>query len=63
MNKWRAPTLRARFAFEQLEIVAKIPGCAATDSDLRFNPCWDDLTGDPRFEEFVAPLAPAKKGE
>ena len=63
MNKRRGPTLRARFALEQLEIVAKMPGGAPTYGDLRFNPCWDDLTGDPRFEEFVASLAPAKKGE
>jgi len=40
-----------------------MPGGAPTYGDLRFNPCWDDLTGDPRFEEFVASLAPAKKGE
>src|SRR6266404_8008220 len=25
---------------------------------FRFNPCWDSLRGDPRFEEMVAKLAP-----
>jgi len=62
MNKRRGPTSCAYFALKQLEIVATMPA-GPTYGDLRFNPCWDDLTGDPRFEEFVASLAPAKKGE
>jgi hypothetical protein len=41
MKKRRGPTLRARFALEQLEIVTKIPA-GPTCRDLRFNPCWDD---------------------
>src|SRR4030095_6138918 len=48
-------------ALEQLEIVAKIPVGGRSDStygDLRFNPCWDSLRGDPRFEKIVASLAP-----
>jgi TolB-like protein len=48
-------------AIEQLEIVAKIPvggGSSPTYGDLKFNPCWDSLQGDPRFEKIVASLAP-----
>jgi TolB-like protein len=49
-------------ALEQLEIVAKIPvggsESGATYGDLNFNPCWDSLRGDPRFEKIVASLAP-----
>jgi tetratricopeptide (TPR) repeat protein len=44
-------------ALEQLEIVAKIPA-GPTYGDLRFNPCWDSLRGDPRFEKLVRKLAP-----
>ena len=44
-------------ALEQLEIVAKIPA-GPTYGDLKFNPCWDSLRGDPRFEKIVASLAP-----
>ena len=40
-------------AFEQLEIVAKIPA-GPTYGDLRFNPCWDSLCGDQRFDKIVA---------
>jgi tetratricopeptide (TPR) repeat protein len=47
-------------ALEQLEKVAAIPGNpeVPTYGDLRFNPRWDDLRGDPRFEKIVASLAP-----
>src|SRR6266540_5775646 len=41
-------------ALEQLEIVATIPGMAPSYGDLRFNPCWDDLRGDKRFNKIVA---------
>ena len=44
-------------AFEQLEIVARIPGGPAY-GELRFDPTWDSLRGDPRFEKIVASLAP-----
>ena len=44
-------------AIEQLEIVAKIP-VGPSYGDLRFNPCWDSLRGDPRFEKIVASLKP-----
>ena len=40
-------------ALEQLEIVAKLPGYTSY-GDLRFNPCWDSLRGDPRFDKIVA---------
>jgi hypothetical protein len=29
--------------------------------DLRFNPCWDDLRGDPRFDKIVAEAKAASK--
>jgi hypothetical protein len=47
-------------ALEQLEIVARIPAGPAgpTYGDLKFNPCWDSLRGDPRFDKIVASLAP-----
>jgi len=44
-------------ALEQLEKVATIPGVpelVPTYGDLRFNPCWDDLRGDKRFDKIVA---------
>jgi hypothetical protein len=41
-------------ALEQLETVATIPGLGPTYGDLRFNPCWDDLRGDPHFDKIVA---------
>jgi hypothetical protein len=44
-------------AIEQLAIVAKIPA-GPTYGDLKFNPVWDNLRRDPRFEKIVASLAP-----
>jgi len=44
-------------AIDQLEIVAKIPA-GPSYGDLRFNPCWDSLRGDPRFEKIVTKLTP-----
>ena len=44
-------------AIEQLAIVAKIP-CGPSYGELRLNPVWDSLRGDPRFEKIVASLAP-----
>jgi len=44
-------------AFEQLAISAQQPG-GVTYGDLKFNPLWDPLRGDPRFEKIVASLAP-----
>jgi TolB-like protein len=47
-------------ALEQLEIVATIPQ-GPTYGDLRFNPCWDDLRGDPRFDKIVAAAKAASR--
>ena len=44
-------------AFQQLEVLAKIPA-STTYGDLRLNPYWDPLRDDPRFEKIVASLAP-----
>jgi serine/threonine-protein kinase len=44
-------------AIEQLAIVAKIP-CGPSYGELRLDPKWDSLRGDPRFEKIVASLAP-----
>jgi len=51
-------------ALEQLEKVATIPGVwhdVLTYGDLRFNPCWDSLRGDPRFDKIVAAAKAASK--
>jgi tetratricopeptide (TPR) repeat protein len=59
-------------ALEQLGIVATIPGSSQlllypgvpplpTYGDLLFNPCWDDLRGDPRFDKIVAAAKAASK--
>ena len=48
-------------ALEQLEIVATIPGLGPTYGDLRFNPCWDSLRGDPRFDKIVAAAKAASR--
>jgi len=47
-------------ALEQLEIVAKIPA-GPSYGDLRFNPCWDSLRGDPRFKKIVAAAKAASR--
>src|SRR6266550_3085924 len=44
-------------ALQQLEVVARIPG-GPSYGDLRLNPMWDPLRGDPRFEKIVNSLAP-----
>jgi TolB-like protein/predicted Ser/Thr protein kinase len=44
-------------AIAQLETLAKIPA-GITFGDIRLNPNWDPLRGDPRFERIVASLAP-----
>jgi TolB-like protein/cytochrome c-type biogenesis protein CcmH/NrfG len=49
-------------ALEQLEIVATIPGDAPTTyGDLCFNPCWDSLRGDKRFDKIIAAAKAASK--
>jgi tetratricopeptide (TPR) repeat protein len=47
-------------ALEQLEIVARVPA-GPTYGDLRFNPCWDSLRGDPRFDKIVAAAKAASR--
>jgi serine/threonine-protein kinase len=47
-------------ALEQLEKVATIPN-GPSYGELRFNPCWDDLRGDPRFDKIVAAAKAASK--
>jgi TolB-like protein/Tfp pilus assembly protein PilF/predicted Ser/Thr protein kinase len=44
-------------AIEQLETLAKIPSDVSY-GDLRLEPNWDPLRGDPRFEKIVGSLAP-----
>jgi hypothetical protein len=44
-------------ALEQLEIVSKLP-FGPSYGELRLDPDWDPLRGDPRFEKIVASLAP-----
>ncbi len=46
-------------AVEQLDIVSKLP-CGPSYGQLRLDPYWDSLRGDPRFEKIVASLAPKK---
>ena len=48
-------------ALEQLEIVATIPETRGTYGDLRFNPCWDSLRGDKRFDKIVAAAKAASR--
>jgi TolB-like protein/class 3 adenylate cyclase len=46
-------------ALEQLATSARNPVGSVIDyGDLKFNPLWDPLRGDPRFEKIVASLAP-----
>jgi TolB-like protein/Tfp pilus assembly protein PilF len=44
-------------AFEQLAVAAKLPGYLSY-GQLRFDPLWDPLRSDPRFDKIVASLAP-----
>jgi TolB-like protein len=44
-------------ALQQLEIVSKLPA-GPSYGELRLDPDWDALRGDPRFEKIVASLAP-----
>jgi Flp pilus assembly protein TadD len=47
-------------ALEQLEVLSKLPSAwfGLSYGELRLNPEWDLLRGDPRFEKIVASLAP-----
>jgi TolB-like protein/class 3 adenylate cyclase len=48
-------------AIEQLKTLAQIPA-GASYGDLRLDPFWDTLRGDPGFEKIVASLAPKESG-
>jgi tetratricopeptide (TPR) repeat protein len=48
-------------AVEKLDTLAQIP-VGATYGELRLDPFWDPLRGDPRFEKIVASLAPKNEG-
>jgi serine/threonine protein kinase/tetratricopeptide (TPR) repeat protein len=45
-------------AFEQLNVIARLPNARLTYGDLKTNPSWDPLRNDPRFESLLAQLAP-----
>jgi TolB-like protein/Tfp pilus assembly protein PilF len=47
-------------ALEQLEIVATIPA-GPSYGDLRFNPCWDSLRDDKRFDKIIAAAKAASR--
>jgi hypothetical protein len=49
---------RLNLAFEQLNILIKIPGRSLNYGDLKTNPGWDPLRKDPRFDKLLAALAP-----
>ena len=40
-------------ALQRLAQFAKLP-CSPTAGDLKLNPVWDDLRGDPRFDKIIA---------
>ena len=44
-------------AIEQLETLAKLPG-GLSYGEIRLDPFWDPLRGDPRFEKIAKSLAP-----
>jgi hypothetical protein len=44
-------------ALEQLVVSSKITN-GVTYGDLKLDPQWDSLRGDPRFDKIVASLAP-----
>ena len=46
-------------ALEQLQAFTKVPG-GPSYGELRLDPMWDPLRGDPRFEKIVASLAPKR---
>ena len=45
-------------AMERLTEAVKRPGSHVSYGNLRLNPFWDPLRGDPRFEAIIASLAP-----
>ena len=49
---------RPDLAWEQIDIVSRLPNPRLTYGDLKTNPCWDPLRKDPRFDKLVAQVAP-----
>ena len=45
-------------AIERLTEAVKLPGSHVTYGNLRLNPLWDPLRGEPRFEAIITSLAP-----
>jgi tetratricopeptide (TPR) repeat protein len=45
-------------AIEQLSSVVSLPGSAPSYGELKLDPRWDDLRGDPRFQKLVTSTAP-----
>ena len=52
-----ALTNKLSLAFEQIQILPKTPGGIAY-GELKLDPAWDPLREDPRFNDFMAQLAP-----
>ena len=46
-------------AFDQLSKLVKLPFSMVNYGDLKLNPIWDDLRGDPRFDRILAESASA----
>ncbi|PYK60469.1 MAG: hypothetical protein DME43_05125 [Verrucomicrobia bacterium] len=47
-------------ALNELERASNLPASPTSYGDVKLNPLWDPLRGDPRFEKMVASLAPKK---
>jgi hypothetical protein len=48
-----------KLAFEQIDILVKIPNNAFLNyGDLKFNPSWDPLRNNSHFDKILAELAP-----
>jgi TolB-like protein len=45
-------------AIERVDEAVKLPGSHVSYGNLRLNPLWDPLRGDPRFQAIVTSLAP-----
>jgi serine/threonine protein kinase len=50
-------------AFEQLNIVAKMPNVFLHYGGLKTNPAWDPLRKEPRFEKLLAQVSPSRSLE
>jgi hypothetical protein len=49
---------RADLAFQELNVLIKMPGALLSYGNLKTNPAWDPLRKDPRFDKLLAELAP-----